>query len=70
MNRCPLSANQYGQRPCCIDECALYSNGCLITEALKTYINNNKPITAYKTPTGPNRQDWYGNVSSQFGGDR
>lgn len=69
MNKCPLTAH-YGSRPYCNEECALYSNGCLIAEALKTYINNNKPITAYKTPTGPNRQDWYGNISSQFGGDR
>lgn len=71
MNKCPLTANQWGQRPYCIDEeCVLYNNECLIKKALETYINANKTMVAYSIPAGPNRQDWYGNVSSQFGGDR
>jgi hypothetical protein len=70
MDKCPLVANPYGQHPYCVEECVLYNNECLIKKALETYINANKTMVAYSTPTNPNRQDWYGNVSSQFGGDR
>lgn len=71
MSKCPLTANQYGQRSYCIGkECVLHNNECLIKKALETYIDVNKPMVAYSAPANPILSDWYGNVSSQFGGDR
>lgn len=69
---CPLNANKYSTRPQCYSSCALYSNGCLIRQALKAYVTLNTPI-AYDFENDlklKSRSDeWAGqmSISSQWG---
>lgn len=48
MNKtCPFKCTAHYAAIECVDKCVLYDgNGCLIKQALKTYINNHKPIKA------------------------
>ena len=49
MIKCPLSANEYGHHPVCMQcGCALWDGKCLIAAALKTYINEHTLITSYE----------------------
>lgn len=48
---CPLRSIGDGAVKVCLDTCVLYDgNGCLIKQALKSYVDQHKPIE-YKLPT-------------------
>ena len=61
------------ERQMCFERCALYSDGCLIRQALKTYVTFNTPVV-YDFENDliklkPRSDEWAGQrgISSQWG---
>ena len=54
----------------CFERCALYSDGCLVSRALKAFVKLNEPIiyeTSGEAYPGPDYWEGQMNISNQWG---